>query len=368
MKKILFLTPFAPSNKAGGENYTRLLLENLSRDFLIDLIYYRYQDDPPYKCPNENVRVVRDLVNSTAVKLKNWLLYPIIHPIFSIRFDRRVLSLVKKLIAENSYDVLYLDHSQMALYGKYFPKMKKILMSHDVMAQRFSRSGSWINKKMIVAGERKMMNLPNMVVFSFSEKDRKIIKDIYGIDSKVTNFFLDNSLIRAIPEKLEKRIVFFGKWKRSDNFDGLQWFFKNIYHRMNKDIQIVIIGKWLPDAFQAEIEKYENVDYLGFLENPYPIIANSIATISPLFSGAGVKVKVVESLACGTPVIGTEIAFEGLPQKYSNMMLLANDAESYLNAMRVYIPMEERRKTKQSFISDYTSETIPQYLKKLLDI
>lgn len=366
MKKILFLTPFAPSNKAGGENFTRLLLENLSKDFQIDLIYYRYQDDTPYKCPNDNVRVIKEMVNSTAVKLKNWLLCPFIHPIFAIRFDREILSLIKKLIAENSYDFLYLDHSQMALYGKYFPNMKKILMSHDVMAQRFSRSGSWLNKKLIIMGERKIMTLPNTIVFSFSEKDRKIIKDTYGIDSKVTNFFLDESLLRALPEKLEKRIVFFGKWKRADNLDGLQWFFKNIYNRMNKDVRIVIIGKWLPESFLAEIGRYDNVDYLGFVENPYPLIANSVATISPLFSGAGVKVKVVESLACGTPVIGTEIAFEGLPEKYSNMMLLATDVESYLDALKVDIPLEERRKMKQDFIADYTSETIPQFLNKML--
>ena len=77
------------------------------------------------------------------------------------------------------------------------------------------------------------------------------------------------------------------------------------------------------------------------------------------------KVKVVESLACGTPVIGTEIAFEGLPKKYSNMMLLANDVESYMKAMKVDISVEERIRIKKKFITDYTSETIPQFLFKL---
>lgn len=365
MRKILFLTPFVPSNKAGGENFTRLLLENLSVDFQVDLIYYRYADDSPYKCPNGNVRVVKEMVNSMMVKLKNWLCHPFIHPIFAIRFDRSVLALVKNLVAENHYDFLYLDHSQMALYGKYFPEIRKVLMSHDVMAQRFSRSGSWLSRKLIISGERKMMTTPNTIIFSFSEKDRKIIKDVYGIDSKVTNFFLDESLVKAMPEKIERRIVFFGKWKRPDNYDGLQWFFQNIYGHLDKSIKITIIGKWLPEQFQNEIHKYKNVEYLGFVENPYPMIANSIATISPLFSGAGVKVKVVESLACGTPVIGTEIAFEGLPEKFSNMMLLAKDVDSYLKAMEVDLPVEERLKMKNEFIVDYESETIPQFLNKL---
>ena len=355
-----------PSNRAGGENFTRQLLIHLSTIFKVDLLYFRYADDPSYVCPNNNIRIVKEVINSTKLKLRNVLHYPCIHPIFSVRFGKQVLNTIKELVNNNVYDLMFLDHSQMALYGEYFPDMKKILMSHDVMAQRYSRSGNWLSKKLILSGEKRMMKQKNLIVFSFSEKDRKIIQENYGIDSKVTHFFLDNCILKTIPTKIENRIVFFGKWKRLDNFEGLKWFFDNVYDRIEKSIEIAIIGNWLPDDFKEQISKMNNVKYLGFVENPYPLIANSIATISPLFSGAGVKVKVVESIACGTPVIGTDIAFEGLPEKYSKMMLLANDAESYINAMSTEMSIEERIKIKQDFIADYNSETIPQFLLKIL--
>ena len=366
MKSILFLTPYVPSNRAGGENFTRQLLIHLSTIFKVDLLYFRYADDPSYVCPNNNIRIVKEVINSTKLKLRNVLHYPRIHPIFSVRFSKQVLNTIKELVNNNVYDLMFLDHSQMALYGEYFPDMKKILMSHDVMAQRYSRSGNWFSKKLIISGEKRMMKQKNLIVFSFSEKDRKIIRETYGIDSKVTHFFLDNCILKAIPTKIENRIVFFGKWKRIDNFEGLKWFFNNVYDRVEKSIEIDIIGNWLPDDFKERISKMNNVKYLGFVENPYPLIANSIATVSPLFSGAGVKVKVVESIACGTPVIGTEIAFEGLPEKYSKMMLLANDVESYIKALSVEMSIEERIRIKQNFIADYNSETIPQFLLKIL--
>lgn len=366
MKRILFLTPYVPSNRAGGENFTRQLLIHLSESFKIDLLYYKYADDPSYFCPNDNIRVVKEIINSTKLKLRNILHYPCIHPIFSVRFSKKILNFIQQLVNKTKYDLLFLDHSQMALYGKFFPEMKKILMSHDVMAQRYNRSGNWLSKKLILAGEGKVMKQKNLVVYSFSEKDRKIIRDAYGVDSKVTHFYLDETVIDAVPTQIEKRIVFFGKWKRMDNFDGLKWFFDSIYDQMDKSIEIDIIGNWLPDDFKERISKLANVKYLGFVDNPYPLIANSIATVSPLFSGAGVKVKVVESIACGTPVIGTDIAFEGLPEKYSKMMLLANDAESYVKAMSVEMPIEERIMIKQNFIADYNSETIPQFLLGLL--
>ena len=263
MKRILFLTPFAPSNRAGGENFTRLLLEHLSQSFMIDLLYYRYEDDPAYVCPNANVRVVKEVINSTRVKLWNSLRCPTIHPIFSIRFNKQLLRFVQVLVSDNDYALMFLDHSQMAMYGEYFPDMPKILMSHDVMAQRFGRSGNWLSKKLIVDGEGRMMRQKNLIVYSFSEKDRKIIRETYGIDSKVTNFFLDESLVKAEPTKIEKRIVFFGKWKRPDNFDGLKWFFDTVYERIDRTMKIVIIGKWLSDDFKNRISSRSNPNQIN---------------------------------------------------------------------------------------------------------
>lgn len=366
MKRILFLTPHIPSNRAGGENFTRLLLEQLSSNNEIDLVYYRYATDPVYTCPNENVRIAKELPNSIFVKLKNFLMYPLMHPIFSVRFNRRLLMFLKKMIKENHYDLLYLDHTQMALYGKYFPSMTKILMSHDVMAQRYSRKGNFFSKKFVLCGEKKIMKQPNTTIFTFSEKDRNIIQQTYGLDSKTTNFFLDRNVIEAIPEKIDRRIVFLGKWDRADNFDGLKWFFDTCYKHIPKDITISIIGKWLSDDYIRKLEMLNNVEYLGFVENPYPVIANSIATISPVFSGAGVKVKVVESLACGTPVIGSDIAFEGISETFSDFMVKTDSADDYINAItELSLSLSTRQSFKQKFMKQYQKQSIISYINQL---
>lgn len=363
MKNILFLTPYVPSSRAGGENFTRLLLENLSVSNHIDLVYYKYQSDPYYTVPNKNVRVLKVCDNSTAIKLRNCLSYPVIHPLFSIRYNRNLLNLLRETVRNNHYDLLYLDHSQMFLYGKYFPKIKKILMAHDVMAQRFSRTGNLVNRKLVLSAEGKLMSVQNSTIFTFSEKDCNIIKAAYGLESRATNFFLDQMVIDSVPTQTDKRIVFFGKWKRADNFEGLKWFFDNVYEKLDKSICISIIGKWLPDAFEKELRRYGNVEYLGFVENPYTMIANSMATVSPLFSGAGVKVKVVESLACGTPVIGNDIAFEGISEIYNQFMIKADTPEEYANAINnISISIEERQKYKQMFIENYIGQSIVTYI------
>lgn len=363
MKKILFITPYVPSLRAGGEKFTFELLNDLSKYFKVDLVYYKYRWDNDYIPMSKNIRVRKVLHNSTAVKLWNCLKIPFFHPIFTIRFSWHVLRFLKVLEREENYDYLYIDHSQMMLYGLFFKNKQKIMMSHDVMAQRFSRKGTVIEKKWVCFCERFFMRQPNNTVFTFSEKDNDIIQKQYGVVARATNFFLSKDVVDAIPEKIERRIVFMGKWSRVDNLDGLKWFMDNVYPLIETDIKIDIMGVQMPEEYMDKLEKKRNVSFLGFVDNPYNLIANSLAVISPLFSGAGVKVKVIESLACGTPVVGTSVAFEGISKEYGDFMTTVETASNFADAInKDNFSLKERRAMKAKFLESYGRKSITNFL------
>lgn len=67
--KILFITPFIPSKKAGGENFTRLLLDDLAKKHTIDLIYFKYSSDKDYIPQSNNIRIKKVIKNTTFLKL-----------------------------------------------------------------------------------------------------------------------------------------------------------------------------------------------------------------------------------------------------------------------------------------------------------
>ena len=109
-----------------------------------------------------------------------------------------------------------------------------------------------------------------------------------------------------------------------------------------------------------------NLDILGFVDDPYKILSQSKALISPLFTGAGIKVKVIEALACGIPVIGTDIAFEGLPPLFNSFMLIAETPKDYIRCMEcLNLNIDERIKTKEMFIKTYQSDSITNYIKRI---
>ena len=186
------------------------------------------------------------------------------------------------------------------------------------------------------------------------------------MESYVTDFFIDEKIQQLCTPVLDDYFVFFGKWDRNDNLDGLKWFFTNVYVKMNANTRIYIIGIALPKEFQTELAKYKNVRYLGFVDNPYTLIANAKAMFAPLFSGAGVKVKVVESLACGTPVIGNDISFEGISEEFRNYMISANSPEEYLVAIsNLNCSLAERISFRSRFLKRYNSQSILGFLKKV---
>ena len=179
------------------------------------------------------------------------------------------------------------------------------------------------------------------------------------------NFYVLN--LKAIPTCITNEFIFIGKWSRADNLDGVLWFFKTVVPHITETVEISIIGKEFPKERIENKNHKVKVNILGFVDNPYPRIANCKAVLSPLFTGAGIKVKVVEALACGVPVIGTDIAFEGISSDYKSFMIASNTPDVFLKTMKeVNISLADRVEMKKKFLNGYQSETIPNFLNNNL--
>jgi len=362
VKRVLLLTPFTPDNQGVGVSYTSQLLKELAKTCFIDLVYFRYEEDKPYETPLPEIRVIREEVIRGKDKIISLLHSPITFPLFTARYKKDVCLFLQQQVANNRYDFLYFDFSQTFSYAKYINHPNKILMAHDVIAQKYSRMKTFLRPWAIMS-ERRMLNL-GTVVFTFSDKDCKLIKDLYGINAKSTTFFLNPNVIKAVPDIYSDYFVFFGAWNRPENNEALCWYMDNVYDHLSLNIKYKIIGGGkMPDSLMRRIGNCPNIEYLGFVDDPYPLIANARAEIAPLHMGAGVKVKCVEALGCGTSIIGTEVAFEGIGEIYRDAMFEANSAEEYVDIISSFnYSLDEKRKLKRLFIKNYNNKQILNYI------
>lgn len=309
---ILYITAFPPCQKTAGQDYSRRLLDDLaSRGHKTSLIYAEY--------PKHELEVSSQIKILSKIKttLENCFSLPFFNPFFTKRFDKNILRQIQEIAA--NFDMLYFDFSQVHIYSLFVSHPNKVLMCHDVICQKFSRKGKvflpWIKyceKRLLCSASK---------IITFSRKDCDVIKKEYGLNSAAVNFYLKNGRFdyeKSGIEKIENKFCFYGAWNRAENSTGLEWFLENVYPNLLLDFQFVVIGGGMTERLKSKISAYKNFKILGFVENPVVEIAKCQALVAPLFKGAGVKVKVIDALSSGTPVIGTKVTFEGIEDNDKN--------------------------------------------------
>lgn len=335
--KILFITAFPPCQKTGGQAFSLNAINELSQKHSVDILYFNYAQHKCEITPNTNIHYVTELkIRRLDFAKKFWM-----HPVFTRRFNKSVLRFIQSVA--DKYDILYFDFSQVSLYSLFINHPYKILRMHDVLCQKFERKNILICK-WVCRTERKILKSFKKI-FVPSQKDMKILKEQYGINSFYTNEYLKNLDIPNFVEQ-KNQFVFYGYWKRPENRDGLMWFARNVFPLLKKRHDFIVIGGGLDDFANERYLKPFGMQYIGFVQNPLEIILQSKAVIVPLFQGAGIKVKTIDSFSTGTPVIGTALAFEGLPN-IEKLWYQSDNAQKMAETIDSFIPLSFEQKKEQ---------------------
>jgi glycosyltransferase involved in cell wall biosynthesis len=129
----------------------------------------------------------------------------------------------------------------------------------------------------------------------------------------------------------EPTVIFCGAMDYSPNVDALRWFFESIHENLLHlcpNVRILIVGK----NPIAEVKAYATrpgVTVIGGVPDVRPYYRRAWLQMVPLRIGGGTRLKIVESLAIGTPVVSTTIGAQGLELKHGENVLLADDADSF---------------------------------------
>lgn len=110
------------------------------------------------------------------------------------------------------------------------------------------------------------------------------------------------------------------------NVIACKWFLHNVYpHLTNK--KILFVGR-ICDAI-SDKNIYDNIEFIEYVKNLDDVYNNSKISICPMFSGTGLKIKVVEALAYGKPVVCNKMGAIGQPDPQNFPGFVTDDPKEF---------------------------------------
>ncbi len=389
---VLYISHYPGEPFDGGNIHVYNVIKNLDNTISPNVLYYYYNDeklgDTDLILNNIKGISIKEKINNLS-RLKYILLGKAPGPMYlEEKLKKKLVVDVKKIIVKYDIDILHVWGPNIAGCLEEINDIKKIITpcdSFSLLHRSYAKNSKFLKKiyhklvsKLYKNYEKKIYNNFDEVVFLTSRDmtnakcivDRKYYVIPNGINTKQENMYLKNK------EKTSDKIIlgFHGNLEYSPNFDAVKYLvnilgpkLSEIYGR--EKIEIHLIGK----GNLGDLINEKNFDYVknfGYVEDLEKALLKLDIYISPLFSGAGMKNKILEAFSLGIPIVGTSESFVGINVGCDFDYLLANNEEVFIEKIFQLLKNKEKRfeisdKVYKSITKEYSWKNIS---KKYLEL
>jgi glycosyltransferase involved in cell wall biosynthesis len=169
----------------------------------------------------------------------------------------------------------------------------------------------------------------------------------------------------------ENSVGFIGSMEWIPNKEGLKWFLSNVWPlvlKTNAKAHIHIAGKNLKAEDFIQFQNLSGLHICGEVEDAEEFVKSKSVFIVPLFAGSGVRIKTLEAMSMGVPVVSTSIGLHGIHAEHNRQVLIADKAQDFANSILALLDSETlRNQIIHSAISllnsEYSEDSVIDKLK-----
>jgi sugar transferase (PEP-CTERM/EpsH1 system associated) len=143
----------------------------------------------------------------------------------------------------------------------------------------------------------------------------------------------------------ERALVFTGTMDFRPNVDAVLWFARRVLPRVRAEVpeaHFFVVGQ-RPHRWLDGLRSDPAVTLTGWVEDVRPYIARAAVYVAPLRIGGGTRLKLLEAMATGKPVVSTRLGAEGYPVTHGHELLLADTPVDFAAAVVALLRAPERR-------------------------
>ncbi len=352
--RLLWITNWLPFPPISG-NPLRVfnLLKRISQEHQVNLLTFIRDTDTQeslqalssyceeiFPIPADDVSI-RDLLFSASLFNKiAFLFFP-----WRAYLSRRMVKKLQELTSSGSIDVLQIEDSFMGEYVHYCSPLQKVkcaLTFHDIDYLKYQRLSKitanpkrkikfWLRSIAMKHWEPRLASYFDANFFTSALDEKIMLKANPRINTMVLPNGVDTKELQPLPiNTSEKSILFVGNMSYLPNEDGVLYFYHEILPIIAKHISnlhFYIVG--LNPSDKIKNLESTSVHVTGSVPNLLPYYQRCTACIIPLRAGGGTRLKILEAMAYGRPVVSTSLGCEGLEVEDGKHLLIADSPQEF---------------------------------------
>jgi glycosyltransferase involved in cell wall biosynthesis len=250
-------------------------------------------------------------------------------------------------LRKENFDFVLLEGLYMAMYYEIVKKTTDtpiIMRAHNVESEIWDRVTKAeknpfkkiyfkILKKRVERLELSKLNAYDAIVPITKRDKAKFIELGCRIPTYTVPFGYDGEIIDKVPEKLEYPSLFYiGSLDWLPNIEGLLWFFLNIWPALKKKypkLKFHVAGRNAAPETVRMIRDHEAI-YHGEVPSSTEFMSDKSIMITPIFSGSGMRVKIIEGMARCKAIVTTTIGAEGIDVEDSKNIMVADTTSEFI--------------------------------------
>ncbi|PJF43155.1 MAG: glycosyl transferase family 1 [Candidatus Thermofonsia Clade 1 bacterium] len=361
--RILFLTsqvPYPPYS--GGALRVYGLLNGLHKaGYQLDLLTFSEPNAPPLEqtplaalC--NCLCSVPYVPRSARQRLRDLLLTP--HADLARRFDSPAFATaLREQLGAVRYDVVHIQSLEMATY---LPILRAAAPQTRLIYDAYN--AEYALQRSIYSVDRRQLSRLPQALYSFIQWrrllrfERAVCREVDTViavseaDAAALRKLVPEKPIEVVPNGIftadyaqpsaqlnlgDAALLFTGTMNYRPNVDAVLWFVDHVLDRVRQavpTVRLFIVGN-KPHARLETIRQRPDVEITGFVQDVAPFLHAATIYIAPLRMGSGTRLKLLQAMAVGCPIVSTSIGAQGLALQNGREAIIADDALSFAQAI-----------------------------------
>lgn len=368
--RILIISHKPPYPPVDGGCFAMAKFDELMRNWNSDLIYFSLSTPKHPFHPNDlpstyslNKNYFNEYVNTskTGISFSRFLMGASFR--VSRFYNQEIARKLIQIIKSNAVELVIFESIYSAVYQtviKAQTHVKTVIRVHNIEHQiwndystlensNLKKEAYRVENKRLKQFEESCMAESNGLIF-ISELDLSWAKNNW----KIPNSICIPVQISSIPNNREyhqneMKLGHIGAMDWKPNVDGIKKFVQEVYPVLKTkfpNISLHLAGKSMPPEFISDEDLSIHVH--GQVSDSSKFLKSLDVLVVPIESGSGIRIKILEAMALGIPVISTTTGIAGIPAVNHQSFIRANTVDDWKDAISFLLVKEKYESLQQN--------------------